>query len=241
MSFSQPLCNSSLDVMLLPSNSAGSTITDVTKVTALIAQTANIGSSQIYLQVVGGSYFVPAGIALSFAGTSVSGVASRRRQVVISQDVVLTTSPLLVPVEPLQYPVLQTDSAVVVPGLLPINGITTLDISAQETSVDTTNASSRKGVNSVFIRRAISCNVSGIALAGDKALETVIKPAGIFSNSLYGRDIYAVITLPNGERIVGVAKVGGISFPANQNEVMKYSFNLTFQGDLLEWTSAFSF
>jgi hypothetical protein len=38
-----------------------------------------------------------------------------------------------------------------------------------------------------------------------------------------------------------VAKVGGISFPANQNEVMKYSFNLTFQGDLLEWTSAFSF
>jgi hypothetical protein len=78
-------------------------------------------------------------------------------------------------------------------------------------------------------------------LAGDKALETVIKPAGIFSNSLYGRDIYAVITLPNGERIVGVAKVGGISFPANQNEVMKYSFNLTFQGDLLEWTSAFSF
>lgn len=227
--------------MLLPVNSTGSTITDVTKVTALIAQTANIGSSQISIQVVGGSYFVSAGTALSFSGTTVSGVVSRRRQVIISQDVVLTTSPSLVSVEPLQYPVLQTDSATIVPGLLPVNGITTLDMSAQETSVDTTNAASRKGVNSVFVRRAINCSVSGIALAGDKALETVIKPAGMFSNALYGRDIYAVITLPNGERTVGVAKVGGTSFPANQNEVIKYSFNLIFQGELLEWTSAFNF
>jgi hypothetical protein len=52
--------------------------------------------------------------------------------------------------------------------------------------------------------------------------------------------VYAITTMPDGERIAGVAKIMALNLPANQNEVKKYSFTLMYQGSIYEWTAPYS-
>ena len=82
--------------------------------------------------------------------------------------------------------------------------------------------------------------VSGVTMAGDRALETIVKRI-VFDTAYTNREVYAVATYPNGEKYEGAAKIMGYSSPGNQNEVAKYQFNLQFQGDTLVRTQAYHF
>lgn len=126
-------------------------------------------------------------------------------------------------------------------GLIPLCGVNQIDLANQETQVDTTNLQSGSGTEYALVRVARSYTVNGIALAGDECLETVVKPIAAFNSELLGREVYAVATFPDGERLAGAAKITAFNMPANQNEVKKYSFNLTFQGRAFIWTAPYTF
>ena len=126
-------------------------------------------------------------------------------------------------------------------GLIPLCGINQIDLANQETQVDTTNLQSGSGTEYALVRVARSYTINGIALAGDECLETVVKPVAAFNSEFLGREVYAVATFPDGERLAGTAKITAFNMPANQNEVKKYSFNLTFQGRAFTWTAPYTF
>jgi hypothetical protein len=115
-----------------------------------------------------------------------------------------------------------------------------MDLNNQETQVDTTHFGSGAGTEAAIVRFNRSYSVSGIALIGDECLETVVKRAAGFDNARLGREVYAITTMPDGERIAGVAKIMALNLPANQNEVKKYSFTLMYQGSIYEWTAPYS-
>ena len=126
-------------------------------------------------------------------------------------------------------------------GLIPLCGINQIDLANQETQVDTTNLQSGSGTEYALVRVARSYTINGIALAGDECLETIVKPVAAFNSEFLGREVYAVATFPDGERLAGTAKITAFNMPANQNEVKKYSFNLTFQGRAFNWTAPYTF
>jgi len=236
----QPLTNTSIEVMVLPVDSNGNTITQVNKTEIEVLEDALPGASQLKVKA-SFDVFISSGTALSFAHPDFLEIPASRKQVIVLNDYTLSGDSQYIQTSGLLQSIKEDEIAYLVEGILPLNGVQTLDLSSQETQVDTTNMASKKGVYSVFVRHAMSCAIAGIALAGDKALETVIKPVGMFSNVLFGRDIYAIITLPDGERYAGIAKIGSMSLPANQNEVKRFSFTLVYQGEMLEWNPPFNF
>jgi hypothetical protein len=206
-----------------------------------ISASSSIGSST--------SFAINAGTALSFAPAS--NIKSRQ-QVVVTQDVQsLTTSSTSVSISPLLRPIAASSTATLIyqtdanisagaTKLLPLSGIQTMDLNNQETQVDTTHFGSGAGTEAAIVRFNRSYSVSGIALIGDECLETVVKRAAGFDNARLGREVYAITTMPDGERIAGVAKIMALNLPANQNEVKKYSFTLMYQGSIYEWTAPYS-
>ena len=122
--------------------------------------------------------------------------------------------------------------AVVVSGMLPLFGIQRFDLQSQESTVDVTNTQSGSGMESANVRFDRTINISGVQLAGDKALETIVKP-NIFSQwAKDSDDVFAIATYPNGEQYRGIAKIRNFTMAGNQNEVMRYEFNLQFQKDI---------
>lgn len=122
--------------------------------------------------------------------------------------------------------------AVVVSGMLPLFGIQGFDLQSQESTVDLTNTQSGSGMESANVRFDRTINISGVQLAGDKALETIVKP-NIFSQwAKDSDDVFAIATYPNGEQYRGIAKIRNLTMAGNQNEVMRYEFNLQFQRDI---------
>jgi hypothetical protein len=248
---SQILQSFSLDMLLLPldSNFGAPNRTGYSSVT-LTATAASVGANT--LTVSYGSVtnaptpLINAGTALSFF----SAGAKSRQQAVVVADVGstattgLTVSPLLRPISTgatatlvYQQSTLLTNGAT---ELLPLAGIQTMDLNNQETQVDTTHFGSGSGSEAAIVRFNRSYSVSGIALIGDECLETVVKPAAGFDSGRIGREVYAITTMPDGERIAGVAKIMALNLPANQNEVKKYSFTLMYQGSAYEWTPPYS-
>lgn len=239
-STSQPLRSCCLEILLLDVNSDGSTITDLFKTEIEVVETANISATSVKLR----SYtdvFLPAGTSLSFVNPDTDGINTYRKQIILTEDTTIEEFATTVKIYPLPYSLRQGDIAEAIEGILPLFGLQTIDLSSQETQVETTNFRSGKGVNNAFVRLAKTCNVTGIALAGDRALETIVKPVGIFSSELFGRDVYVAVTMPNGERFEGIAKIGSMALPANQNDVQKFSFTLLFQGEDFVWHPPFIF
>ena len=108
----------------------------------------------------------------------------------------------------------------------------------QETQVETSTFQSGPGTEMSIVRVARTLNISGIVKAGDLAYVDIIKRVSDDSVFL-NREIYAIATLPDGEKFEGAAKLMGLNEPANKDEVKKYSFNLTFQGDSFIWTPGY--
>jgi len=198
---------------------------------------------------------IPVGAALSFGGSKIATKSDSSATINAGQT--LTVSDLtvsganLVSGDSASVPSVITASsstsitsgnaARFLTGLIPLCGINQIDLANQETQVDTTNLQSGSGTEYALVRVARSYTINGIALAGDECLETIVKPVAAFNSEFLGREVYAVATFPDGERLAGTAKITAFNMPANQNEVKKYSFNLTFQGRAFNWTAPYTF
>lgn len=230
---SQILQDYGLEVLLLPLNTLGVPNRTVTQVT-ISASAAVIGATTITLTPAS-AITLRAGNVLSFR----AGSEAYRTQVVVLSDHNNISAATLVTIAPLSRAITSGATASFVNGLLPLTGIQTLDLNNQETQVDTTSFLSGPGTETALVRVNRNYSVSGVALAADEALESVIKPVGAFQGNMFNREIYAAATFSDGERIEGVAKVYALNFPANQNEVKKYSFTLAFQGRAFTWTQPY--
>lgn len=232
---SQILQDYGLEVLLLPLNTLGVPNRTVTQVT-ISASAASIGATTITLTPASATITLRAGNVLSFR----AGSEAYRTQVVVLSDHNNISAATLVTIAPLSRAITSGATASFVNGLLPLTGIQTLDLNNQETQVDTTSFLSGPGTETALVRVNRNYSVSGVALAADEALESVIKPVGAFQGNMFNREIYAAATFSDGERIEGVAKVYALNFPANQNEVKKYSFTLAFQGRAFTWTQPYT-
>lgn len=232
---SQILQDYGLEVLLLPLNTLGVPNRTVTQVT-ITAGAAVIGATTISLTPAS-AITLRAGNVLSFR----AGSEAYRTQVVVLSDHNNISAATTVTIAPLSRAITSGATASFVNGLLPLTGIQTLDLNNQETQVDTTSFLSGPGTETALVRVNRNYSVSGVALAADEALESVIKPVGAFQGNMFNREIYAAATFSDGERIEGVAKVYALNFPANQNEVKKYSFTLAFQGRAFTWTQPYTF
>lgn len=231
---SQILQDYGLEVLLLPLNTLGVPNRTVTQVT-ITAGAAVIGATTISLTPAS-AITLRAGNVLSFR----AGSEAYRTQVVVLSDHSNISGNTTVTIAPLSRAITNGATASFVNGLLPLTGIQTLDLNNQETQVDTTSFLSGPGTETALVRVNRNYSVSGVALAADEALESVIKPVGAFQGNMFNREIYAAATFSDGERIEGVAKVYALNFPANQNEVKKYSFTLAFQGRAFTWTQPYT-
>lgn len=233
---SQILQDYGLEVLLLPLNTLGVPNRTVTQVT-ITAGAAVIGATTISLTPAS-AITLRAGNVLSFR----AGSEAYRTQVVVLSDHsnISGNTTATVTIAPLSRDITNGATASFVNGLLPLTGIQTLDLNNQETQVDTTSFLSGPGTETALVRVNRNYSVSGVALAADEALESVIKPVGAFQGNMFNREIYAAATFSDGERIEGVAKVYALNFPANQNEVKKYSFTLAFQGRAFTWTQPYT-
>jgi hypothetical protein len=224
-----------LEVLELPLNTLGVPNRTVTQVTITASAAAIIGATTISLTPAS-AITLRAGNVLSFR----AGSEAYRTQVVVLSDHSNISAATTVTIAPLSRAITSGATASFVNGLLPLTGIQTLDLNNQETQVDTTSFLSGPGSETALVRVNRSYSVSGVALAADEALESVIKPIGAFSGNMFNREIYAAATFSDGERIEGVAKIYALNFPANQNEVKKYSFTLAFQGRAFTWTRPYT-
>lgn len=234
------LQNYTLELLMLPLNSR--VIVPVT--ISMSAASENAGEVTLASS---------ADVAFSLkAGTSLSFGASgqRRHQVLLLEDVAFTPdatpgspgvfAPLSPKVARLPRDIPSGVTAEFITGLVPLFGIQGFDLQSQETTVDITNTQSGSGMESTMVRFDRTIAVSGVTMAGDRTLETIVKRI-VFDTAYTNREVYAVATYPNGEKYQGAAKIMGYSSPGNQNEVAKYQFNLQFQGDTLVRTQAYSF
>lgn len=232
---SQILQDYSLEVLLLPLNTLGVSNRTTTSVTFTSTIARVVGDTTITL-TAGTATNLKAGNVLSFKATG----EAFRTQVVILEDKQILTTATSINVAPLSRGITANATASFISGLLPLTGIQTLDLNNQETQVDTTHFLSGAGTETALVRVNRNYSVSGVALAADEALETVIKPVGALAGNLFNREIYAAATFSDGERLEGVAKIYALNFPANQNEVKKYSFTLAFQGRQFTWTQPYT-
>ena len=139
--------------------------------------------------------------------------------------------------EPNTLPISAGSRATFLTGSIPLCGIQTMDLSTQDTQVDITTFQSGIGVDSNTVRYARSYSISGISLSGDEALEKIVKRAAGLKPLTNGKEVYAIATFPDGERIEGIAIISNLNLPTNQNDVKKYSFTLTFLGKNFNWDS----
>ena len=172
---SQILQDYSLEVLLLPLNTLGVS-NRITSSVTISAGVAAVGASTISLTPAS-AITLRAGNVLSFR----AGSEAYRTQVVVLSDHSNISAATNVTIAPLSRAITSGATASFVNGLLPLTGIQTLDLNNQETQVDTTSFLSGPGTETALVRVNRNYSVSGIALAADEALETVIKPVGALS------------------------------------------------------------
>lgn len=211
--------NSTLELKLLPLGSR-----DISADVFTITATATaVGATEISLSTTTGTVDIKAGTSLAFLN------ATGRAQVLLIEDATVTSTPTAFACSGLIKAVDSAATATFVSGLLPLFGIQDLSASDQPTSVDTTNLQSGIGMESAQVRADHTFEVSGIQIINDQCLNTIVKPLAK-SEAIFGREVYAVVTYPDGERIAGAAKMTAYSESGNQNEVRRYQASLQIQG-----------
>ncbi|MFM6871150.1 MAG: phage tail tube protein [Dolichospermum sp.] len=218
-----------LDIKLLSPNSRA-----VVKNVITFEAAATVGATTVSLTAAS-STTIEAGTSVSFAAAS---SPTERQQVLFTSDATITSTATNFAVAPLKKAIADNSVGDFVVGTLPLIGIQTMDVQNQETQVDTTNFQSGSGTEMAIVRNARTLNISGIVKVGDMAYTNIIQKVSLDS-AFINREIYAIATFPDGEKFEGAAKIMGLNMPANQNEVKKYTFNLTFLGDSFIWTPGY--
>jgi hypothetical protein len=235
----QTLQGYSLDLKLLDTTSFGTPIRSLAKTVITNTTAAAVNATTLSLSAAA-SIALKVGNALSFITSTPSGTTGRQQAIVL-QDITLNTTAANVTVAPLLRPIAAASKASFPASMLSLNGITQMDFNNQETMVDTTGFQSGSGTEGVVVRVQRQLSISGITVASDAAMETILKVVGGLTSGFIGKEVYAIATKPNGECFEGAAMISALNFPANQNEVDKYSCTLTFMGDSFIWTPPYSF
>jgi hypothetical protein len=215
-----------LDMLMLPLGSRNPVSVTVTAASASAA-----GATTMSLTASAAGTKIYAGSSLSFIAST---TPTRRYQAIIATDCTLGTTATTVDVLPLTGPIASTSTAPWFDGLTPLLGIQDFGSNTQDTTVDTTNTLSGSGTENAMIRSSKTLTVSGIQIPGDRALYTIVKPVTL-NFGFYGRELYVARNMPDGEIMRGVAKLGNYNEPGNQNEVKKFSFEMTIQGSTFEY------
>lgn len=226
-----PLTAFTLDVKLLSLNSRTLTATNVS-----CGAGAPVGATSISVSSsVGVNYTIAAGTSLSFVAT-INPLA--RQHVLLVEDATLSgTTPVDLKVAPLVRSIPTNSTARLVQDMFPVLGITSLGPQPSPTVVDTTHAQSGSGTSSAIVRIKRELSVEGNEFEGDIALEQMIKRT--FNDpSFVNRELYAIATYPNGARFEGPTKVTALTTPATAMEIMKYTFTLEFQDEVI-WSPAY--
>jgi hypothetical protein len=166
------LRGTTLDAMLLPRGVrvvSTSTIT-VTAAVATGDRTASLRASA--------TTQITAGTGLSFNVASPSG-ATRRKQIIVRQDVELTTTAQSVTIFPSIEEVAANEVATYIPGLIPVFGLQDFSFQSSDTTVDTTDTLSGAGTEVAIVRSGLEFTISVIERIADKGLTNIIKPVAL--------------------------------------------------------------
>lgn len=229
------LAGTTLNALILPEGSRTPTKRVITVGTTPVA----VGDKTASLQADTAATAIPAGTSLSFNAASPSG-ATQRKQIIIKNDVTLGTSASNADIFSARRAVPAAEVADFIVGLTPVFGLQEFGNTGNSTTVDTTDTLSGAGTEMAIIRNGYEFSITLIERVADKGLETVIKRVA-YDFAFIGREIYAVLTYPDGEVFRGAAKIQNPSKPGNQNEVKKFTFTLAFQGESFEQISAYTF
>lgn len=225
------LANTTLELVLLPAGSR-----TVTKRTITAASGVAVAAVTASLTASATSTLVKAGTSLSFVAPS---SPTDRQQLLITEDATLGTTAVTATIASQPTAIATNATAQFVVGALPLFGIQTFDLSNQDTTVDITNTQSGTGTEMKKVRQGKQFQISGVEFGSDQALETIVKPLSL-DPAYINREVFAILTLPNGEKFEGAAMIQNYTQPGNQNEVKKYSFQLNYQGDPV-WTAGYYF
>lgn len=227
------LKNVFLNLLLLPVGSRA-----VTPVTLDVTVAAEAGATSITLDVSAGTIDLLPGQALSFDDTQDN---NRRVQVIVTEAASITSdTAVAVSVAPIIHPLDVGLEAEFIPGMLPLFGITDHSFAQSDTDVDSTSAESGSGTEVEKIRAARTISVSGIERVADKALTTIVYKVGQ-ETQFFGREVFFVLSYPDGSEDRGVAKIGNLNRPGNMNEIKKFSFELNVMGDTYDYIPAYAF
>lgn len=228
------LKNTTLEVMLLPRGSR-----TVTEAVITAGAAANAGDTTLSLSGDAAGRQIRSGTSLSFGPVTMSN-GSRRKQALIIDDATLGTTPSNINCAPLIDNITNGDTAKFVLGLVPVFGVQEFSFAASDQTVDTTDTQSGAGTESAVIRSGLEFTINCIERISDYGLTGIIKQVGL-NFGLKGREVYAVLTYPDGEIHRGAAKVMNYSQPGNQNEVKRGNFTLQFQGESYRYIPAYGF
>jgi len=224
----QHLRDTTLELKILPVDEFGATLRTVSPAIITVGTAAVAGATSIQLSAAA-DITIRAGSSLSFVASAPTGKYGRQ-QVLFTEGADITDTPASFTVSPLYRAIAASSTAEVFEGMLPLAGVTVADMSNQETQVDSTDFMSQTGTEAELIRVARTFAVSLNHRVGDECLENIVKPVGSFDSALFGREVYSIITLPDGEQFKGAAKLMGLNLPMNQNEIKKATFSLMYQG-----------
>ncbi|MBW4460439.1 MAG: hypothetical protein KME47_09390 [Nodosilinea sp. WJT8-NPBG4] len=227
------LKNVFLNLKLLPPGSR-----TVTPVTLTVETAALAGATTLELDASAGTIELLPGQALTFSDLTVN---KRRVQVIVTEEAsIVSGTPVEVAVAPIIFPLAANLTASFIPGMLPLFGITDHSFAQSDTDVDSTSAESGSGTEVEKIRAARTISVSGIERPRDRALTEIVYRAGQ-TTQFFGSEVFFLLSYPDGSEDRGVAKIGNLNRPGNMNEIKKYSFELSVQGDTYEYIPAYSF
>lgn len=181
-----------------------------------------------------------AGMALSFFKDG----DKARTYVLISEDVTVATTATNIPIFSSKYAIATASTARIVDDLLPMYGIQEFPLSAQTTTVDTTNTLSGTGTEKKAIRSDRTIQFSGVEnhydspVGGDPALQLIKQTQR--DGGYFGRELYFYAVYPDGEIIEAAILITDYSQPGSYNEVKKYSFTAHLQGTSFTWVDPYS-
>lgn len=219
------LQNFSLDLKLLPPGTDSVTFTTLTCPAGALE-----GATTISVTATAGvNYTIAAGTSLSFAAQS--SPSGRQHVLLLANATLAGTTAVSLTVAPLFRAIPANATSRLVQDMFPLQGLTNMTPQFGPVVVDTTNNMNGSGTSSAVVRVKREITFEGTEFRDDQCLMHFIK-APYNNPVLMNRPLWAIATLPTGERYEGVAKTTALTMPVTVQEVMKYTGTLEFQGEI---------
>lgn len=207
-------------VYLLPKDKC-----DVADITRTITVDAAIAEGSETIQLSAGQAFdLPAG-----TGIAVQEADGKYKQVLVKDAATLGSGSTQVTIYASLDAIAAGSTGVFYEGMKTLNGIQEFGYQTSPTEVDTTTTLSGTGTQNDYVRQERSINLEGVASPEDEGYWKILVPVAD-KDAYFGRQLYLLMSYPNGLTREGVVKVTDFSEPGGKDEVFKYSMTVKFQG-----------